>query len=230
MKQALAKLQVSGQDGNNKEALLQKMLSHVGSNYEEFRSFGKSPFANEEAIKSKNPALFDKIVVHDPKILELEVSCQELQSTSIPEVDEKLQALNRYVQWLEDINKRLFAPKGEAHDQTTGNKGNNRRKKKPYNSKQSQKICGYVPHWETIPCTVEEFVDCYDTTKLSIHGVCAKLKCYKHADWSSMTLEQYTNQLRSLQSHRERLKLLIKTRKEQLLIQYYEQLLMHGKN
>ncbi len=59
-----------------------------------------------------------------------------------------------------------------------------------------------------------------------LHGVCIKLKCNKHSDWSSMRMDQLKQQMRSLESHKVRLDLLVKTRQRQLHIQYYEQLLL----
>ena len=67
-----------------------------------------------------------------------------------------------------------------------------------------------------------EVDDNYDQETLN--GICVKLKCSRHSDWASMKMDQLKQQLRSLENHKERLDILLKTRKKQLHIQYYEQL------
>lgn len=220
MKQAVSRLKVAGMGRDEQERLIKQILSSSGQSAYEFQRYGESPFANEEVTRKENPTLYDKVVSDDQRLLELKSKQSELQEKTLPEVNKKLESLKIYLQWVENVNHSLFSS-GNHHEVSN----DNRQRNKSANRKQKRSICGYTSHWETIPCSEDEFTTQYNDESTTIQGVCTKLRCNKHADWSSMLLEQYNDQLRSLQSHQDRLELLIKARKDQLMIQFHEQLL-----
>lgn len=219
MQKALSQLNVSGLGPEDQEHLVKQILGGSGYSAYDFQRYGEFPFADEEATRRENPALYDKIVGHDTRLQELEASKHVLQETTIPEAARKLEQLNGYLKWLESVNHQLFSstdPKDVSQES---------RKPKSSGKKQRKRICGYTAQWDAIPCSVSDFASQYDGESTALYAVCTKLRCNKHADWSSMLLEQFSDQLRSLQSYQDRLQLLIRTRKKQLMVQFHEQLL-----
>ncbi|QLQ81459.1 hypothetical protein HG537_0F02200 [Torulaspora globosa] len=216
MKQALARLQVKGRTRNEQELLVKRMLesSH------DFQTFGQHPFADEPAVRQEDPSLYDTIVCEDQRLQELQQNHKELQEQTIPSITKALESLRTYKQWLDDVNNKLLAAKGDSLANDT------RQTKKTNGKKQKTTICGYYTHWEALPCTPDDLVAQFNTTIPAINGVCTKINCHKHANWSTITADQLANQLRSLQAHDDRLRLLINTRKEQLMIQFYERSLL----
>lgn len=221
MKRAVSQLKVSGLSRDEQGKLIKQILSSSGGSVYEFQRFGELPFADEDATRRENPVLYDKVVCADQKLQDLEASCRELQEKTLPGVHDTLKSLGDYLQWLESVNQRVFSS-GAADQDPSESRG---QRTKSGSRKQKRSICGFTPQWTTIPCPVDEFSSQYDAESLTIRGVCTKLRCNKHADWSPMLLEQCNDQLRSLQSHQDRLQLLIRARKEQLMIQFHEQLL-----
>ncbi|QLL30936.1 hypothetical protein HG536_0A07510 [Torulaspora globosa] len=224
MKQALERLQVKGHTRSEQELLVKQMLGCLGGSSQDFQAFGQHPFADEEAVRQGDPSLYDRIVCEDQRLQELQNNQKELQEQTIPNISSTLESLRTYRQWLDDVNSKLLAAKG---DSLARDKEGGRQRKKTSGKKQKKTICGYCAHWEAVPCAADEIVAQFDGTTSTIRGVCTKLNCNKHADWSSIAAEQLTNQLRSLQAHQDRLRLLISTRKEQLMIQFYERSLLH---
>lgn len=227
MKKALSKLKIVGVNQDEQKEIVKSMAEYTryGNTAEGFQQIGKADFINEEIEGKENPELYKQIVSDDSKLEELAKNYQEAQNITIPETKKKTEILSRYLEWLDDVNKELFSLP-ESLIKNEDDKGfTGRRKKNLGKTKQKKSICGYTSQLDKIPCSVEEFKSQYDGTNSPINGICTKLRCNKHFDWSSMLMEQYTHQLRSLQAFQERLQLLIKTRKEQLHIQYYEQLL-----
>lgn len=223
MKQALERLEVKGRTRGEQELLVRRMLGSLGDLSEEFRAFGEHPFADEAAVRQEDPSLYDRIVCEDQRLQELQNSHKELQEQTIPSISKAAESLKTYRQWLDDVNNKLLAAKG---DSLTRDHEGGRQRKKTNGKKQNKTICGYYAHWETLPCAADEIVAQFDGTTPAINGVCTKLSCHKHADWSAIAADQLTNQLRSLQAHQDRLRLLISTRKEQLMIQFYERSLL----
>lgn len=222
MKQALKQLKVDGYSAADQKQLVKQILGSLEESSETFQSFGKHPFSDEDAIRKEDPELYGKIVTRDQRLQELEQNYRELQAETIPSIEKSLESLSGYVKWLEEVNNKLIAAKGESligeHE--------GRQRKKTNSRKQKKTICGYCQHWETAPCSSDEMVAKFDGSTPTINGVCTKLRCNKHGDWASIASDQLTNQLRSLQGHQERLRLLIRTRKEQLMIQFHEQSLL----
>lgn len=227
MKKALSKLKTVGVNQDEQNEIVKRMAEYTrnGNTAEGFQQIGTPDFIHEEIDKKESPELYAQIVSNDSKLEELEKNYQESQNTTIPETNEKMELLNRYLEWLDEVNKVLFSLPGDPINNENDESYSGRRKKNVGKTKQKKSICGYTSRLDHLPCTAEEFKSQYDGAKTSIDGICTKLRCNKHFDWSSMLMEQYTHQLRSLQGYQERLQLLIKTRKEQLHIQYYEQLL-----
>lgn len=225
VRQAVTQLRVANRHGPEQEQLVKRILGSLGDSSHDFQTFGEQPFADEEAVRSGNPALYDKVVSRDSRLEDLETSQRQLQEETIPSLNNALESLRGYKQWLEDVNNRLVLEKGDLlyHGPETG-----RQRKKSNGRKLKKTICGFTAHWTTIPCSAQEIVNQFDGVTPTISGVCAKLNCHKHAEWSTIAGEQLTDQLRSLQAHQDRLKLLIRTRKEQLTVQFYEQALLQA--
>lgn len=225
MKHVLSKLDVQGQKEDYKRDLILRMARYakMGNPDESFQKLGRPDFIQQDFEKTLDPELFSRLIANDERLEELKKEDRELQSERIPQCNQNIELLNRYLEWLNEVNNKLFAEDSSADEPTDGTIS--RKKKKVVRKKQRRSICGYSPDFKKTPPEVDEFVRQYDSSKVLIEGICTKLKCNKHHDWSAMLMQQYTNQLRSLQSHQERLALLINTRKEQLHVQCYEQLL-----
>ena len=205
-----------------------------------FNEMGAHDFIDRDIPKHTiNQELFDKMIQNDKDLNSLHEQVQVCKSKTFPDLKNNLEALQRYITWLETVNNLLNAETNEIDgngDNDTSKTSNKKKTKKKKGTQRHKvkKICGYTRILEDVTMTSEAFMahycklmedeEQYDQEML--HGVCIKLKCNKHSDWSSMRMDQLKQQMRSLESHKERLDLLVKTRQRQLHIQYYEQLLL----
>ncbi|AQZ15051.1 SPP1 (YPL138C) [Zygosaccharomyces parabailii] len=222
MKTALAKVEIPGISGNAEEQLVKDMVK-TGSKVEEFKMLGNDGFINKEPPGDN--ALYDEMIAHDRRLHELQNNVRELEDVTIMTTKTRLEGLNNYVKWLENVNAML-ASQGNLNidDDATNAKS----RKKSAKNKQKKCICGYTSDYN-IPCPAEEFVTEYRPDIPTLRGICVKIRCNKHLSWAIMQMEELEQQLSSLESYENRLRLLVKMRKEQLHIQYYEQLLRRNK-
>lgn len=222
MRQVLSKLRIDGMKQEQQENLVLRMAKYTktGNVEDGFQKIGNPAFIEGEVDKSQDPELYSSLIANDERMEELRSEDHKLGTETIPNCKQAIEHLNNYLDWLNKVNSKLFAEDVVQDDIN----GKNRKKKSAARKKQKNAICGYNPTCKP-PLTVDEFAAKYDPEKASINGTCTKLRCNKHNDWSTMLMQQYTNKLRSLQNHQERIALLLSTRKSQLHIQYYERLL-----
>lgn len=216
----LDKVSVPGLSHEGEVQLVKEMVQYPknGGKVEEFKKIGNKDFIHEEPNASP---LYNDLVASDKRLHELQNNAKELEEVTITATKERLERLTAYMQWLEDVNSRL-ARLGNLNMEEDVKIGKS--KKKSAKAKQRKCICGYNSNYN-IPCTAEEFTADFHPDLSSVRGVCVKIRCNKHSSWAAMQMEEQEQQLSSLESYESRLYLLIKMRKEQLHIQYYEQLL-----
>lgn len=230
LKIVLTKVEIPGLQQEAQLQLFKDMANYQNNNStaEQFQRLGNEEFIFRDP-KEKNP-LYSEIVESDRRLLELQENVKELGYNTIPTTKSKLDTLNQYLQWLEEINHKL-ASQGDLHPEddtkantTTSARGKTKKKSNKSKAKQRNCICGYSSEYQ-IPCSVDGFASEYNPDTPYIRGICAKIRCNKHSSWAIMKLEEHEQQLSSLESYQARLQLLIRMRKEQLHIQHYEQLL-----
>ena len=188
-----------------------------------------------------NHDLFNKMIKNDKNLYILQEQIHQYKNKTYPEIKSNLDVLQNYMTWLEsvikELNNEITSDETNSDPNKTNDKkqGKNKRKKLKKNNLRCKmkKICGFT-HDLTISTDIrpEDFVtryrklmevdDNYDQETLD--GICVKVKCNRHSEWASMNMDQLKQQLRSLENHKERLDILLKTRIKQLHIQYYEQL------
>lgn len=217
-------------------AVVKKMVEQTG-HIDKFKKFGQLDFIdNNIVVKTDDEKeIFDQIVVRDMTLKTLEDDLQEVQEISLPLVKKKLELLEVYLGWLDNVYTEMRKLDDDAASHVEcgkeDSKGTKRKKKKNSSRSRARKnICGYCSTYERIPCSVEEFVRDFGSNEeaTKIHEVCTKWKCNRHLDWVSTNQEQYLQQIDSLESMQERLQHLIQARKKQLNIQYYEEILRRG--
>ncbi|CAR28558.1 hypothetical protein ZYGR_0S01910 [Zygosaccharomyces rouxii] len=230
MRTMLAKVEIPGLQHDAQLQLFKDMANYHknDSTAEQFQQIGNEEFIHDEP--KDQDSLYAEIVRDDKRLMELQDNVKELGEKTIPATKAGLDTLSKYLKWLEEINVKL-ALRGDLNlgeDATNGTSTNARGKnKKKFNkakAKQRNCICGYDPDFQ-IPCGVDEFVSEYSPDLPHVKGICVKVRCSKHSSWATMQLEEQEQQLSSLESYQTRLELLIRMRKEQLHIHYYEQLL-----
>ncbi|CCC69146.1 hypothetical protein NCAS_0C01560 [Naumovozyma castellii] len=235
MKGIMDKLDVSDvgktlRSEDDKESFVRDMIKRSENDQvEAFINLGASDFIDKEVPKELNPELYQKIITNDDRMIDLQRNQETVEGITIPEIKKNITLLEKYASWANDINIKLnksVEDEGDAMSSPT-KKSTKGKKKKPHNkNKPKRSICGYIKSFETIPCSVEDFISEYDSndpTITHIQGVCLNSKCQRHAGWVSMRMDQYVQQLESSQSYLERIKLLMHSRRNQLHIQYYEQ-------
>lgn len=217
-------------------AVVKKMVEQTG-HIDKFKKFGQLDFIdNNIVVKTDDEKeIFDQIVVRDMTLKTLEDDLQEVQEISLPLFKKKLELLEVYLGWLDNVYTEMRKLDDDAASHVEcgkeDSKGTKRKKKKNSSRSRARKnICGYCSTYERIPCSVEEFVRDFGSNEeaTKIHEVCTKWKCNRHLDWVSTNQEQYLQQIDSLESMQERLQHLIQARKKQLNIQYYEEILRRG--
>lgn len=216
-------------------SVVKEMLNVSESNVCVFNNIGRSDFIDEPVAPEINSQLYDQIIANDNSLKELEASQKECVDVTITNIQERIQILDKYIDWIEEINNKLNNTGDTDKDDDTSTsptKKTTRKKRKrrggPKRAVVKKKICGYIPDWSIIPCSSEEFLIQFkeneDEAITVINGVCTKLNCKRHSDWVSIDSDQLQQQLDTAESNNDRLNILIKVKKRQLHSQYYEQL------
>lgn len=207
------------------------MVDQSGDSVKKFTSMGEYSFINSEVNKEENPSLYEEIIENDAKLRDLENNLNECQHITYPNLIKQFEDIQKYNSWLDKVNDQITSTDNNESEAVQPSSTKRKRKKVNNRAKKTKGICGYISDFNTITTTPEEFVKDYkvlddednnDADVTRLHSVCIKRKCNKHLDWSSMRLGQVNLQLRSLENFQERLKVLIRTRKQQLNIQFYE--------
>ncbi|GAV54964.1 hypothetical protein ZYGR_0AS02870 [Zygosaccharomyces rouxii] len=230
MRIMLAKVEVPGLQHDAQLQLFKDMANYHknDSKTEQFQMLGNEEFIYDDP--KDQDSLYAGIVRDDKRLMELQDNVKELGDKTIPTKKSELGMLSKYLDWLEEINVKLASQRdlNPGEDDTKGNstttRGKNKKKSNKAKAKQRNYICGYNSDFQT-PCSVDEFVTEYSQDIPQLKGVCVKVRCSKHSGWATMQMEEREQQLSSLESYQTRLLLLMKMRKEQLHIQYYEELL-----
>lgn len=238
----LDKVSVPGRDSKK---FIGEMIRASNYDVSQFNEIGKKDFIEKDIPnRMLNEELYDKIIKNDKDLNNLNDQINVCKNKTFPELKNNLEILQNFITWLESVNTLLNADTNQNNVNginDTSHSGNKRKskKKKGVQRHKVKKICGYTRNLEDVTITSEEFIsqycklmeqeqeqeeEGYDDEMLN--GVCIKLKCNKHSDWTSMRMDQLKQQMRSLESHKQRLDLLVKTREKQLHIQYYEQLMV----
>ncbi|EDO14877.1 hypothetical protein Kpol_1012p4 [Vanderwaltozyma polyspora DSM 70294] len=219
MRSIVMRVKIQGNNDSNKDyAFVQKLVQSSGT-ADKFKIFGESDFTKKDIDPKLNVELFDKLIMNDTNLKELQEKEIEINQQQIPDVESKLESLDKYLQWLKALNAKLTEVEGATIVEPK--KKGNRKKTK---SNHSKRICGFTNDIISIPNT-DEFTESYSQDSTTHQGICTKIKCAKHHDWASMLIARHNQDLRTLETYSERLNLLIKMRKEQLNIQFYEKLI-----
>lgn len=218
------------------------MMSGCQNDVRKFQEMASKDFLDKDIPSlMMDHDLFNRMIKNDRNLQALQEQIHEYKNKTYPEVKSNLDVLQNYMTWLELVTKKLNNETTIDETNNDPNKindkkqGKNIRKKlKGNNSRRKmKKVCGFsydltiakviTPEdFVTQYCKLMEVDDNYDQETLN--GICVKLKCNRHSEWTSMKMDQLKQQLRSLENHKERLDILLKTRIKQLHIQYYEQL------
>ena len=215
--------------------VVRDMLNISESNVDVFNNIGRNNFIDELVSPEVNPQLYEQIIANDNSLKELEASQKKCVDITITDIQERIQVLDKYIDWIEEINNKLNDT-GDTNKEedtlTSSTKKTTTKKRKrrggPKRAVVKKKICGYISDWSTIPCSSEEFLTQFkedeDDTVTVINGVCTKINCQRHSDWVSIDSDQLQQQLDAAESNNDRLNVLIKVKKRQLHGQYYEKL------
>lgn len=195
----------------NPSHVVKKMLS-ASESVEALTNIGKGPIPT--ASIDRDPVLYNKLVANDSSLIDLNRQLDKINAEEKPQVEQQIGELNRYLEWLKEVNGRLFASEDDAKVKS---KPKSRRKK----IGKQKSMCGYKPDYQ-IPCSMEDFVSEYDEEATIVHGVCCKLRCSRHADWSGVLSNGFEFQMQTLQTSIQRLQLLVRVRQSQLNMQFYE--------
>lgn len=226
--------------GHDSKRFIGDMIRASNDDVNQFNEMGDKDFIDKDIPKHMiNQELYDKIIKNDKDLNNLNDQINVCKNKTFPGLKDNLEILQNFIKWLDSVNTLLNTNETNVNDvDDTTHVGNKRKskKKKGVQRHKVKKICGYTRNLKDVTLSCEEFISQY--CKLMeqeeeeayademLNGVCIKLKCNKHSDWTSMRLDQLKQQMRSLESHKQRLDLLVKTREKQLHIQYYEQLLV----
>ncbi|CCF59665.1 hypothetical protein KAFR_0H02560 [Kazachstania africana CBS 2517] len=233
-------------DSNLKEGsesqddLLKQMVSYSNGDVESFKNIGKESFIDEDL--TVDAEVVKEIVDKDQNLNELRSNLDECDTITLPRLKENLEVLQKYIDWLTEVNLKLNYNEEElkAREETMNlNNGTNSKKRSKNGNKNTRvkskkNICGYTADIQDFNISVDDFIAEYKGNQekeeplLQVYNICVKAKCNKHSDWTSMKVEQVKQQMRSLDTYRERLEILIRTRKRQLHVQSYEKLIELG--
>lgn len=223
----LAKVEIPGLDHDAQLQLFKDMATYYKSDDdkapEKLQQLGNEEFIYDDP--KIHDSLYSDLVNNDKRLMELQDNIRSLADSTMPSKKSDLETLNKYLEWLEEINVKLALQRdpNQAENASTA-RGKNKKKSDKTKAKQKNYICGYNSSF-LIPCSVDEFIKEYSQDLSELKGICAKLRCNKHSGWAAMQLEEREQQLSTLEGYQTRLLLLAKMRKEQLHIQYYEELL-----
>lgn len=220
--------------GDTDEQLVGQILESSNRDLLRFKTFGSKSFIDQDIERvDENSQLYDTLIASDKCYNDLKKSYNEIENEKIPEMKEKLKQLDEFLQWIAKINELINSLDNDtqADDEDTSSKGQRKKKKKSTKRRVKKSICGYCKHITKIPCEPGTFVEEYTKNlkdspeETKIRDVCVKLRCNKHSDWSVMSSDKYSRQIMSQEAYLKRLELSITTRKRQLNINYYEQLM-----
>ncbi|CAB4252730.1 similar to Saccharomyces cerevisiae YPL138C SPP1 Subunit of COMPASS (Set1C), a complex which methylates histone H3 on lysine 4 and is required in telomeric transcriptional silencing [Maudiozyma barnettii] len=227
-------------DDNEKSAeVVRKMLFVSEGNNGIFQSIGKEKFIDDNIPTDVDPVLYKKIIEQDSGLSQLTHSQDKCINVTMKGIQERITTLDKYIDWVEDINTKLNASQddenGNNDDESVNHakKLSSKKRKRKGNNKKAvarKTICGYSSDLSIIPCTSEEFMQLYrdgssSETQTEIKGICSKLKCNRHHDWMSIDSDQLQQDMETAEANNDRLSTLIKMRKRQLHCQFYEQLI-----
>ncbi|KAL3232210.1 COMPASS component SPP1 [Nakaseomyces bracarensis] len=219
--------------GENDKQLIGQILDSTDRDLTRLKIFGSKSYIDQDIQRvDENSHLYDTIIANDKCYNDLMNTHKEIENEKIPEMREKLRQLDSYLEWIDKVNELINSLDNvnPAVEEVANNKGK-RKKKKSTKKKVRKSICGYCKNIMTVPCEPATFVEQYtkNMTELSennkIQDVCVKMRCNKHSDWAIMSSEKYSRQIMSQEAYLKRLELSIATRKRQLNINYFEQLL-----
>lgn len=211
MKSVINKLYLPGV---SKLDLLRQLLQETQS-LEEFKQMGHGNLPEVDRPLSKEE--YERMVEDDKDLQELISERDELDSVRLPDINKHIEQLDKYLQWINEVNDQLF----HLADQLPA------RKKSKSTSKVT--LCGYNKSYK-MPCSIEEFIEKYklrretDADQALIDGVCCKKRCGKHQDWIQLAQNELDQQKDSTENMKRRLDLLVKVRTNQLGILFFEQL------
>lgn len=239
MSRLLNKVKIKN-DLNNRYAnesddkLLKDVYHATKNNVEKFKTFGSSSFIDSDIDRvDRHGEIYDKIINDDKYYKDLLTEKDNITNNQIEGLKKKVEELDKYLDWISSVNKLINGEDNTIEQEENVNDTIKTKKKKKKSQKRRSKkaICGYSLNLAKIPCNPEEFYNKYSEITTStpdcneIEGICIKLRCNKHSDWSTMTSDQYTRQIISLETHLKRLDLSISTRKRQLNINYFEHIM-----
>lgn len=216
------------------EELVGQMLEASNRDLVRLKKFGSKSFIDQDIERvDENLCLYDSLFTNDKCYNDLKKTYDEIQNEKIPQMRDTLKQLDEYLQWINEVNELINSLDSvtPTDEEDANPKGKKKKKKRSAKRKVKKSICGYCKDITKIPCEVNTFVDEYtrnlkdspENTK--IRDVCVKLRCNIHSEWAVMSSEKCKRQIVSQETYLKRLELSIATRKRQLNISYYEQLL-----
>ncbi|CCK72238.1 Spp1p KNAG_0J01570 [Huiozyma naganishii CBS 8797] len=237
------KLNLTGTKDGDKR-LLRSMVHSSNGSADKFSNLGGAHYIDDDIPpEAMDKGLFDTLLTNDSKLNDLLQSLQECKLKTYPELKQKLESLQSYIAFLDKLNEKLNEQGPdtepianlEAERKTTKSRKGKKKSSKQNRALAKKTICGYTPDFDREHPSVKSFLFEYHTAVAAsgsekepkppvLHDICIKMKCVRHADWAVICMDQLKQQMRSLESYKERLDLLVKTRKRQLHLQYYQQL------
>lgn len=233
MNALLGKFAVQGQDS---QQLLRQMVLHSQDSIRKFKALGDKEFIDKEIpLKDRNEKIYAEVIESDSNLCDLQKKLKQCNEESYISLTESLNVLENYLTWIDNVNVELnkLLQDGIIKDyfQNPNARKNRSRKHQSNHKLPTKKICGYHKNPAENMLSVEKFVEEYKLNNQSEeadHGtlanICVKFRCNSHSDWSAMQIDHLKQKLMSLDNYKERLQLLIKTRRRQLNIHYYEKI------
>lgn len=235
MKNVIEGLQQGEENDIKTHSLIGDMLDYSECHSGNFKDIGRKEFIDDDIPKDLDSDIYEEVIGGDSGLDDLNQKLDECDNVTFKNLNDRIDVLNKYIAWVGEINSKLNTAEDTtdtAEEDQTETRPLRKRKRKGKKQKQKAKknICGYSSNIEVIPCSSTEFLEEYTniegtSDETELHGICIKLKCNRHSDWSSVRSEQLQQQILSAESYKERLKILIKIRKRQLYSKYYGKLL-----
>lgn len=222
--------------GNDSQKLLHQMVSFSKDNIQKFKNLGDKAFIDEEIpLKDRNEKIYMEIIEQDFNLCDLQEKLKQCNEESSISLINDLNILEKYLGWIDEVNTQLniLLQQGTIKDYFQNSNVKKGKSKKRQNKHKigTKRICGYHKSPIENDLSVEQFVEQYklnnqdeDANHDILANICIKFKCSSHSDWSSMQIDHLKQKLMSLDNYKERLQLLIKTRRRQVNMQYYERI------
>ncbi|SCV03164.1 LAMI_0H05974g1_1 [Lachancea mirantina] len=198
--------------------VIHKMTS--GRSFKQFREIGSLGLA--PASRDLDPDTYDAIFGSGVFKDDLDVKMSRLIEAQRLITEGTLPTLDRYIAWIKVVNELLFSNGGAEE------KGDGRTRKK---ARAPRGICGFSVD-KKIPRDAADFVRQFHEEKETVedlHGVCCKVRCSKHLDWTGIEQRTLQYEQESVQTSLQRIDLLKKQRNEELTLQFHEMLLRKHK-